>query len=323
MNHTQLQLALSEMHSYEDFEKAKTNMDIWENLAKEILCHHQLSEASLSLFTEGTNIVFLYGDEKVIKIYPPFHAGQFERDLLVMQHLTGKLSVKTPRVEAHGEYYGWPYIIMNKLDGTLLEGLWETLDYNNKMVIIRELGALIKEVHGLPTQGLEAIDCHWEVFIDNQINQCLGQHQSKGLPDFLLTQIPDYLEDIENDLRNIKKPVLLTGEYTPMNFLVKQIGGVWHIDGLIDFGDAMLGLADYDLLGPGAFLIQGDKELLRTFLMAYGYSPDILTENLGHKLMGLMLLHQYSNLNIQIRIDNWQDEVKSLKDLEKLMWGEF
>lgn len=65
--------------------------------------------------------------------------------------------------------------------------------------------------------------------------------------------------------------------YTPMNFLVKQVHGIWHINGLIDFGDAMLGLPEYDLLGPGAFLIQGDKQLLCAFLTAYGYLPHELT----------------------------------------------
>jgi len=126
---------------------------------------------------------------------------------------------------------------------------------------------------------------------------------------------------IKEALPKIKQPVILTGEYTPMNFLVKQVDGVWHISGLIDFGDAMLGLPEYDLLGPGAFLIQGDKQLLREFLTSYGYLPNEMTEMLSHQLMALMLLHQYSNLNIQVRIPNWKEKVASLKDLENLVWG--
>ena len=106
-----------------------------------------------------------------------------------------------------------------------------------------------------------------------------------------------------------------------MNLLVKQIDGVWHINGLIDFGDAMLGLPQYDLLGPGAFLIQGDKRLLREFLVAYGYSENQLTSELSHQLTALMLLHQYSNLNGQIRIQDWQNKVTSMEDLEQLVWG--
>jgi hygromycin-B 7''-O-kinase len=210
---------------------------------------------------------------------------------------------------------------MSRLEGTLLEGLWETLSHDNKLIIIRELGALIREVHSLPTQGLEAIDSHWEQFIRRQIDHCILRHQDRKLSEVLINQIPAYLKSIEQRLPKINKPVLLTGEYTPMNFLVTQTSGVWHINGLIDFGDAMLGLPQYDLLGPGAFLIQGDKILLREFFKAYGYSEKEFTSQTSHQMMALMLLHRYSWLNMQIRIAGWEKQVSSLEDLENLVWG--
>lgn len=321
MNSTNLNPLLSSINSFEEFEKFKLKLEVLEDLAKEIIHRHQLMDAPLTLFSEGTNIVFSYGDNRVIKIYPPFHRESFTSELLVLKSLQGKLSIKTPVLECHGEISGWPYIVMTKIEGTLLEGLWESLDHNNKMIIMRELGALIREVHSLPIDGLEAIDCHWDQFIDRQINNCLKQHQSTQLPEFLLEQLPHYLESIKESLPKIKKPVILTGEYTPMNFLVKVVSGVWHINGLIDFGDSMLGLPEYDLLGPGAFLIQGDKQLLRTFLMAYGYLPNELTPALTHQLTALMLLHRYSNLKIIIRIEDWENNVRSIKELENLVWG--
>jgi hygromycin-B 7''-O-kinase len=304
----------------QEYENLKLNSELFTKAALEIIARHHLPNEPLSLF-EGTNIVFAYGSKHVIKIFPPFHQNQFTSDLLVMNHLHKKLSISTPSIKFHGTIDGWPYIIMSRLEGTLLEGLWETLDHDNKKIIIRELGALIQEVHTLPTQGLEAIDCHWQQFISKQITACVSQHKITKLSDTLLQQIPKYLESAEEHLPKIKNPVILTGEYTPMNFLVKQISGIWHIAGLIDFGDAMLGLPEYDLLGPGAFLIQGDKILLREFLTAYGYSQEELTPTLSNQLTLLMLLHRYSNLNIQIRIDNWMNKVTSIKELEDLVWG--
>jgi hygromycin-B 7''-O-kinase len=308
------------IHSFEEYENLKLKADIFENAAKEIIRRHQLPNEPISLF-EGTNIVFSYGKNRVIKIFPPLHQDQFTSETLVMKHLHNKLSIRTPTIEYEGEIMGWPYVIMSRLEGTLLEGLWEKLGHNNKLIIIRELGALIREVHSLPTHGLEVIDCDWQQFIKNQINQCMTKHQTTKLPENLLQQIPTYLESIETFLPRIKDPVILTGEYTPMNFLVTQKSGVWHIHGLIDFGDAMLGLPQYDLLGPGAFLIQGDKILLKEFLIAYGYLPAELTATLSHQLTALMLLHRYSNLNVQIRIKNWKTKVNNLKELESLVWG--
>jgi hygromycin-B 7''-O-kinase len=188
-------------------------------------------------------------------------------------------------------------------------------------VIIKELGSLIREVHALPINGLESIDSHWTNFIEHQIKHCAEHHKSKKLSTSLLKQIPSYIEMVSKSLLKIEKPVLLTGEYTPMNFLVTSIEGIWHISGLIDFGDAMLGSYQYDLLGPGAFLIQGDKELLNAFFIAYGYLPHELSSELSHQLTALMLLHKYSNLDVQVRIEGWKNKVSSLKELEQLVWG--
>lgn len=305
----------------EQFEELKQTATIFEEAVKLILNRHHLPLKSLSIFSEGTNIVFSYDNRKVIKLFPPFHQEHFKSEGLVLKALEGKLSVKTPELYYEGEIAGWPYLIMSQLVGTLLEKLWDGLDHQNKLIIVKELGSLIKEVHSLPTEGLEAIDCHWNRFIEKQIAACVAHHHTKKLNPDLIQQIPSYMEHVKHSLFNIEKPVILTGEYTPMNFLVRNIGGIWHIGGLIDFGDAMLGHYKYDLLGPGAFLIQGDKELLKAFLEAYGFLPNELHETLSRELTALMLLHQYSNLNVQVRIRGWENKVSALEELEKLVWG--
>ncbi len=315
-----LKKILSSINSDEDFEQFKLIVVNSENLAREIIDQLQLPEAPI-LFLEGTNIVFSHGNKRIIKIFPPFHKEHFRHEVLVLRHLYNKLSISIPKIECEGEIESWPFMVMSRLDDILLEGLWEQIDHNNKKILISELGLLIREVHSKPTDGLETIDCHWEQFINKQKMQCLENHRARNLSESLLLELPKYLESINEILPKIKNPVILTGEYTPMNLLVKNISGIWHISGMIDFGDSMLGLPEYDLLGPGAFLIQGDKHLLKEFLTAYGYSPDSLTQNLSHQLTILMLLHRYSNLNIQIRIKNWKNKVKNLNDLENLVWG--
>lgn len=312
---------LTSINSFEEFEQLKLNSTMFEEVMEEILANHHLPLKPLELFSEGTNIVFSYDNNLVIKLYPSFHQDQFESERLVLRALESNLSIETPSIRYEGEITGWPYIIMTQLDGTLLETLWLTLDHDNKLAIMREIGALIKEVHSLPTKGLESIDCHWTSFIKHQIKHCVAHHQVKKFPGSLLEQIPAYIEQVDKTLSQIDKPVLLTGEYTPMNFLVTQIDGVWHVSGLIDFGDTMLGHYQYDLLGPGAFLIQGNKELLSAFLNAYGYLPNELNSELSHQLTALMLLHKYSNLEVQVRIPDWKNKVTSLKDLEDLVWG--
>lgn len=321
MDNTDINILPSFIDSFEEYEKLKVKIEIFENAASLIIHRHQLPiESSLTLFSEGTNIVFSYGSQRVIKIFPPFHYDQYKAEILVLKHLQGKLSVATPTVEHDGNISGWPYIVMTKIQGKLLEGLWDEIEFNNKIIIMRELGSLIHEVHSLSTDGLEEIDSNWPQFIDKQIKFCQKKHHTT-LSKSLLEQIPSYLESIKKTFIQCNKSVILTGEYTPMNLLVNQVDGVWHIAGMFDFGDSMLGLPEYDLLGPGVFLIQGDKSLLREFLTSYGYSQDMMTPILSHQLTALTLLHKYSNLNVQIRIENWKSKVDSLADLEKLVWG--
>lgn len=311
---------LATIGTVEQYEQFKSNAGEITELAQTIMSAHSFPQSNVELFSEGTNLVFSYHGQYVIKIYPPYHRDQFNAELLVLQHIAGKLSIKTPIIQHQGEIENWPYLIMSQLEGESLETLWKTLEYANKLIIIRELGLLIKEMHALPTKGLEGIDFHWEQWVEQQFLHCMEQQRTTQLPQHLLQDISNYLHPVKDHLTKIKKTVLLTGEYTPMNLLVKRIDGIWHVHGLIDFGDAMLGAPEYDLLGPGAFSIQGDKQLLKEFLLAYGYTENELTAALSHHLMALMLLHRYSNLGVQIRIKDWQNTVHCLKDLEQLIW---
>ncbi len=77
MDSTTLNQTLSTIHTFEDYESQKQHVE--EDLARSIILKHQLPEALLRLFSDGTNIVFSYG-EKVIKIFPPLHQSQFESE---------------------------------------------------------------------------------------------------------------------------------------------------------------------------------------------------------------------------------------------------
>src|SRR5438445_13295564 len=98
MGNTNLNSILPSISSFEEYENLKLKPEIFENAAKEIIHRHQLPDEPLSFF-EGTNIVFSYGKNRVIKIFPPVHQDQFTSETLVMKHLNNKLSISTPAIE--------------------------------------------------------------------------------------------------------------------------------------------------------------------------------------------------------------------------------
>ena len=306
----------------DDYDQMRRNIDValFSDAAREIVDLHSLPQETLQLFPDGSNVIFAHGKNQVIKLFPHLLMDQYESERLVLKHLDAKLTISTPKLLHEGEIDGWPYLVMSRIEGITLETIWNTLDPPQKLRLIREIGQLIKQVHSLPTEGLQAIDFHWPQFLENQYLHCLKRHQKNGLKETLLKQLPDYLRTSPPIPRDAFKPVLLTGEYTPFNLLVRPEDDHWTLCGMIDFGDCMLGLPEYDLLGPGAFLIEGNAGLLREFLLSYGYQENDLTPKLGRKLTLLMLLHRFSNLKNQLRIPNWENRVKSFEDLEELVW---
>ena len=89
---------------------------------------------------------------------------------------------------------------------------------------------------------------------------------------------------------------------------------------MIDFGDAMIGLPEYDFLGPSAFLGEGDPDLMSALLNGYGYSSAEEKNSLQRKLLLLQILHRYSDFRSQVRISGWEDRVQSFEELAKIIW---
>ena len=106
----------------------------------------------------------------------------------------------------------------------------------------------------------------------------------------------------------------------PENFLLSCDDGDWRLSGLIDFGDVMTGRAEYDLLGPSAFMTAGMPGRVRSLLRGFGYSSAKFDFTSKRRLMALLLLHRFSDPIRHICIDGWQDKASDLTELQELLW---
>ncbi|WP_437710413.1 aminoglycoside 3'-phosphotransferase/choline kinase family protein [Sorangium sp. So ce448] len=281
---------------------------------------HGLSSGGLSAFARGTNVVVSNDADQIIKLFPPFLRHQFEAERLSLGRFHGNVPVATPELLWQAELEGWPYLVISRLPGRTLEEAWPAMSGAERAEALARVGEIMRAAHALPTSGLESIDLGWDAFLERQIAGCEGRHRRMGLPERLVSQIPAYLESARALLPTSVVPVLLTGEYTPENLLVTRAGGRWTVTGMIDFADACLGAPEYDLLGPCLFLSAGNADLQRAFLGACGYAPADLGPALTRKLMALALLHRYSNLRFQLRLEGWESQVSSLPELEQTIW---
>lgn len=105
----------------------------------------------------------------------------------------------------------------------------------------------------------------------------------------------------------------------PENLLLTETSTGWKLAAVIDFGDVMTGWREYDLLGPSTFMCAGVPGRLQSFLEGYGVTAEDYDDAMRRRLTTLMMLHGASDMR-GIAIPDWQSSVRTLGDVEDLIW---
>jgi hygromycin-B 7''-O-kinase len=114
--------------------------------------------------------------------------------------------------------------------------------------------------------------------------------------------------------------VLLHGDVHPGNLLLSRGNGRPGVMGIFDFGDSFCGFHEYDFVAPGVLMMQGQRELQRAFLLAYGYQESQLDMNLRARLMLLTVLYECSNLRKYAMRLRPEAVHYTLDELEAAIW---
>lgn len=288
--------------------------------ALDIARGHGLPHGNAHLFSTGTNLVVGLDDRLVLKIFPPLLRHQFISERISLTQLRGRLGVPIPEIVIEGERDRWPYLVITRLQGVMGKEAWPTLPEDQKERVLGQIGETIAEVQCVPVGELSAVEPRWAAFISGQIERCRARHERLGLPQKYLDGLDDLLRDAAALIPIDAPPVILTGEYIPENFLLNRESRSWRLAGLIDFGDVFTGWGEYDLLGPSAFMTAGMPRRVQSFFGGFGFSPGDIDSTLKRRLMALMLLHRFSDLNRQICIEGWQQKAANLVELQELLW---
>jgi hygromycin-B 7''-O-kinase len=312
-------LSLPALSDFESFRTWRLDTSRWLPAALDIAHGHGLKTAAPHVFTTGTNLVIGLGDETILKIFPPVLRAQFISERASLVQLQGRLSIPIPKILFEGERDGWPYLVITRLAGTVGSDVWPMLPEDQKERVLVQIGATIAEVQRAPLGELANIEPAWPQFIAKQIEGCRARHTRLGLPQKFLDGFDDILRDAAT-LIPLDRPVILTGEYIPENFLLDRDGDGWRLSGLFDFGDVMTGFCEYDLLGPSAFMTAGMKRRVRSLLEGFGYSDADIGPAMKRRLMALTLLHRVSDPIRHIQIEGWQEKAGDLVELQDLLW---
>ena len=305
---------------YEAFHTWRADTSRWLPAALDIAHGHGLKPAAPHVFATGTNLVIGLGDDLILKLFPPMLRGQFFSERASLRQLRGQLSIPIPEILFEGERDEWPYLIITRLHGVVGSEVWPTLPEGQKERVLAQIGAVIAEVQRAPLGELANIEPQWDRFISRQIEGCRARHERLGMPEKFLDGFDDILRDAATLIPLDKPPVILTGEYIPENFLLRQERTGWRLSGLFDFGDVMTGWGEYDLLGPSAFMAAGNPRRLRSLFEGFGYAPADINPAMKRRLRALMLLHRASDPVRHICIEDWQGKAGNLSELQDLVW---
>jgi len=266
-------------------------------------------------FAFGSVPVFAVGDEHVVKLFPAAQRSFFNTERTALAGIEGLLPIPTPRTVGAGEHGEWLYLVMTRLKGQTLAEAWDTIEVHDRVRLIREAGEALAALHATATDGLSSLAVDWPRFMEAQRASCRDRQVAKGLASPWADGIDDFLARWAPDGGDTR--ALLHTEIMREHLLVERREGAWHLSGLIDFEDAMLGAPEYDFASAGIFLTAAEPGFLRVLLEAYGGESD---DELPMRIMAYALLHKYGNLRWYLERLAVPDRVG---DLELLARGWF
>lgn len=284
--------AVSDLSAYHQY----FNDEVWERAAAVICARHKIPYTNLRRSTQGENIIFFIDETFVVKIFAPFREN-YSRETSALRFTHGKLGIETPELVCIGEIEGWPYLVMTQLAGRASREVWEQVGLRDRLEIIARLGGAMRELHSYeaPLQQT-ALNRDWRGFIERQALMSVERQRACGASHEWLESLPAYIAARLELLPEDGRQVFLHGDIHAGNVLLGEKGGRWHVTGLIDFGDSLCGFHEYEFVAPGVLMVQGNSELQRAMLLAYGYEEAQLDLTLRARLMLLTVLYECSDL---------------------------
>lgn len=222
----------------------------------------------------------------------PLFAGDMPFEISGLKAVEGQIGVPTPKIIAEGVLEGWPYVVLSHLPGEPIRYVWSSLTWEQKNKLVDQIAKIVVNISRCPPDATLTNRFHWNEFITSQYNEWESHQKRKGLPEPWLRSVPEFLHGFPMHEFLCENPVLMHADLTFDHFLV-QMGTQPEISGVLDMADCQVGHFEYEIIAPCVFILEGQRELLRRFLIGCGFVESRLNKRLSEKLLAWSLLHRY------------------------------
>ena len=287
---------LPPIESWSDWSAVFKAARLWRPVVDAICEHEGIRYRSLETPRSNTNAVFLLDQRLVVKIYSPFWSEfDIEPKLIKVLGLNGNVPV--PKIVAAGRCQDratWSYVVMEYCCGLTLNAMRSTIARGDLLSIASQVGLVARSLHHTDVSQLGSIDVgeSWDDLIERRRREALTQLADRRVVRPVVVEALDEILD-ETIVGSEHIPrVVVHGDLESDHILLNKAGSEWRVTSLIDFGDAKIGVRDYEWMPLWLGLFDRDVEAMRAFLGSYDRS--LLTDDeFPRRVMAWTLLHDF------------------------------
>lgn len=217
------------------------------------------------------NAVFRISDQRILKIYGTDAHRHFNVERAALETLSNQ--IPAPRLIAAGTLENdSPYIIMSEVAGKTLQYMWADLSRSELRTIAREIGTITAKLHRQPQDKLAAVEAQF-----GGRNKTIKEMETERIAEikanerFSTRHKDELLEFLQGEARNFLDvpPVLTHSDFSHAHIYITRENSQPTVSGLIDWGEAMLGVPEWDIAFHWLWTFSQDKDTMRDCLDTY------------------------------------------------------
>ena len=287
---------LPPIESWSNWTAAYNDVTLWRPVVDAICTSEGIRYRSIEAPRSNTNAVFILDRRLVVKIYSPFWS-EFDIEPKLIEVLSEEGAVPVPEVIASGQYQDrvtWTYLVMEHCPGLTLEAVRPEISREEVMSIAAQIGDATRAFHQTGVDSLEGADAgeSWDDLVARRRREVLPELVDRVLVTSEVAEgLACILDYVIGDAKS-RSRVVVHGDLESDHILLSRMNGEWSVNSIIDFGDARVGVRDYEWMPLWLGLFDRNIDEMRAFVESYDRTL-LADETFPRRIMGWTLLHDF------------------------------
>ena len=312
--------------SWDDWTRVYNDVSIWRGLIDAICAQEGIGYRAIEAASANTNAVFLLDRAWALKIYSPFW-DEFDLERRLVDALKHEELIPCPELVGSGQVadadgVAWDYLITRFCPARPFSEIRQELSEKEAVSLAEQLGQMVRRLHSLDPRRFANAGTrrNWSDLVTTRRASAVSELIAAGVLDVGLEGSLSALlgEAIAADLEQSR--VVVHGDLGADHVLCAPSDEGWRIEALIDFGDAKIGVPEYEWMPVWMGFCGMDPRLARAYLDAF--DPALIDDSrFARRAVAWTLLHDFGTDEL---IRQWRERgerrpIETMEELEALL----